>query len=67
MGRGQTDTHTDTLTSQLLDQLSPEGRVGEKNYVAQVSEIGNLKKMYCVFQTFINKRGNIVITIIFLF
>ena len=29
MGRGQTDTHTDTRTCRLLDQLGPEGRVGE--------------------------------------
>ena len=31
MGRGhQTDRQTDTQTSRLLDQLGPEGRVGEK-------------------------------------
>ena len=29
MGRGQTDTHT--RTCRLLDQLGPEGRVGENN------------------------------------
>ena len=30
MGRGhQTDTQTHTRTSRLLDQLGPEGRVGE--------------------------------------
>ena len=26
----QTDRHTDTRTLRLLDQLGPEGRVGEK-------------------------------------
>ena len=29
MGRGQTDRQTDTQTIRLLDQLGPEGRVGE--------------------------------------
>ena len=29
MGRGQTNTQTHTRTCQLLDQLGPEGRVGE--------------------------------------
>ena len=36
MGRGQTDKHTDTQTHRqtcpLLDQLDPEGRVGEKRH-----------------------------------
>ena len=27
----QTDKHTHTRTSRLLDQLGPEGRVGENN------------------------------------
>ena len=30
MERGQTYKHTDTQTLRLLDQLGPEGRVGEK-------------------------------------
>ena len=29
MGRGQTHTQTHTRTCRLLDQLGPEGRVGE--------------------------------------
>ena len=30
MGRGQTDKETHTRTSRLLDQLGPEGRIGEE-------------------------------------
>ena len=32
MGRGQTDTHTDTQTLQLLDRTGPVGRFGEKKH-----------------------------------
>ena len=35
-----TDRQTDTRTSRLLDQLSPEGRVGENNV--------SIWKMYCI-------------------
>ena len=39
MGRGQTNTQTNTRTCRLLDQLGPEGRVGEK----VVSALGYMK------------------------
>ena len=33
MGRGQTNTQTNTPTCRLLDQLGPEGRFGEKGFI----------------------------------
>ena len=40
MGRGQTDTQTDTQTLRLLDQIGPVGRFGEKF----MQDIGILQK-----------------------
>ena len=54
MGRGQTDrqTHTHTRTCQLLDQLGPEGRVGEKSIngfpiVFSKSDFGGGDTFFC--------------------
>ena len=33
--KGTSDRHTDTRTPRLLDQLGPEGRVGEKQWAAK--------------------------------
>ena len=56
MGKGQTDrhTHTHTRTCRLLDQLGPEGRVGEKNKVIQ--EEGGIKYVH---KTDTEKEGGV--------
>ena len=38
-GKGTSDKQTDRRTCRLLDQLGPEGRVGEKSL-----NLGNIKK-----------------------
>ena len=48
MKRGhQTDKQTNKHTSQLLDQLGPEGRVGEKSKWDKTYNVTKLKNTKC--------------------
>ena len=45
MGRGQTDTHTDTRSSRLLDQLGPEGRKVMTEFLEIISRGSNFSRL----------------------